>query len=346
MNSELAQSLVKLIEQVQQELERAASTEAVEVLRQRYLGKKGLIQRYMQELKVVAADQRPLLGQMINDCKQQVSELIERYSESLREGELKRQLEREAVDIARPGRLLRRGGLHPITIWLRKIVAVAEEMGFSTRLGPELESDWYNFGALNFGEDHPARDMQDTFYVSPGQLLRTHTSNTQVRVLEQESLPVRVGMPGRVYRNEDVSSRSHLQFHQFELLYVDRDVRFCDLLSTLELFLQRLFGRPIAVRFRPSYFPFVEPGLEADMECLLCGGCGCRVCKHSGWLEILGAGLVHPNVLRNSGIHDPEITGFAAGLGIERMLMLVHGVSDIRLFFENDQTFLGQGFPR
>lgn len=346
MSSELSQSLAKLVEQVEKELLEAASAEAVEHIKQRYLGKKGCIQHYMQELRVAAPDQRPVLGQMINECKLRVSELIESNHQRLQAVELEATLAQEAIDISLPGKAMRRGGLHPITIWMRKIIAVAEEMGFAVRLGPEVESDWYNFGALNFGEEHPARDMQDTFYVNPGQLLRTHTSNTQVRVLEQEQLPVRVCIPGRVYRNEDVSARSHLQFHQFELLYVDRDVNFSDLLATLELFLQRLFGRPVAVRFRPSYFPFVEPGLEADMECLLCHGQGCRVCKHSGWLEILGAGLVHPNVLKNSGISDPRVTGFAAGLGIERMVMLLHGISDIRLFLENDHTFLGHGFPR
>ena len=234
------------------------------------------------------------------------------------------------------------GRKHPITQMLEKLLDILIGMGFSVQLGPDVDTDYYNFEGLNFAPDHPARDMQDTFYFSPELLLRTHTSNVQVHIMEEEKPPIRIVAPGRSFRNETISARSHVFFHQVEGIYIDKGVSFADLMATLEEFISKLFGEKIEARFRPSYFPFVEPGLEVDIRCTRCRGEGCRICKHTGWLEILGAGMVHPNVLKKANI-DPEVyTGYAWGIGIERLAILFYDIPDIRLFTENNLRFLEQ----
>jgi phenylalanyl-tRNA synthetase alpha chain len=225
---------------------------------------------------------------------------------------------------------------------MNEVLDVLSSMGFSVQYGPDIESDYYNFEALNFSKDHPARDMQDTFYLAPDVLLRTHTTNAQVRIMEKTGLPIRVAMPGRAFRNETVTARSHIFFHQVDGLYIDKNVTFCDLLSTLEEFFFKLFKKKIETRFRTSYFPFVEPGMEADVRCIICEGGGCPVCKFTGWLEVLGAGMVHPNVLKAGGIDPEEYSGYAWGMGLERLVMVRHGIKDIRAFSENHLKFLRQ----
>ena len=240
------------------------------------------------------------------------------------------------------------GAIHPLTLVKRRITEIFTRMGFSTAEGPEIESDWYNFTALNFAENHPAREMQDTFYISKGKelkddlLLRTHTSNVQIRLMEHGKPPFRSIMIGRVYRNEAISARAHCQFHQVEGLFVDRNVSFKDLKDTLLYFAKEMFGKDTKIRLRPSYFPFTEPSAEIDVSCFICHGEGCNICKHTGWVEIAGSGMVDPNVLENAGVDSEEYTGFAFGMGIERIAMLKYGVNDIRLFFENDVRFLKQ----
>jgi phenylalanyl-tRNA synthetase alpha chain len=241
-----------------------------------------------------------------------------------------------------PGRRRFPGRKHVVTQVLDEMIDIMRGMGFSVQYGPDIDTDYYNFEALNFPPDHPARDMQDTFYVAPNVLLRTHTSNIQTRVMETQKPPIRIIAPGKAYRNETITARSHVFFHQVEALYIDRDVTFADLLATMKEFLVKVFHESLEVRFRPSYFPFVEPGMEVDVRCLSCRGAGCGLCKNSGWLEVAGAGMVHPEVLKNGDI-DPEVyTGFAWGMGVERLVLLKYGVNDIRMFTENDMRFLRQ----
>jgi phenylalanyl-tRNA synthetase alpha chain len=329
-----------LVDEFDQQSLRVQSLRDVEELRVQFLGRKGPVQDLMVTLKTVPADERREAGQAINGLKQKFEKRLTRLQEEWETRELDQQLAQEWIDITLPGAKKLVGGFHPLTQALRQIVSVFEEMGFTPQLGPEIDTDFYNFGALNIPEGHPARDMQDTFYLEPGFVLRTHTSNTQVRVMQTATPPIRVCCPGMVFRNEDVTARSHVQFHQIEGLYVAEGVSFSDLLSTLEQFLVKLFRREVPVRFRPSYFPFVEPGVECDVGCLLCQGAGCRVCKFSGWLEVLGAGLVHPKVLQAGGIDPERYTGYAWGMGLERLVMLLRGVEDIRRFTENQLSFL------
>lgn len=315
---------------------------ALEEIKVRYLGRKGPVQALMKELREAPPEQRPELGQQINRLKERIAAGCHQREEQLRQSEEGERLKHEWVDVTLPGRCHRLGGVHPITRMLDELLDILMEMGFSVQYGPEIESDYYNFEALNFGADHPARDMHDTFYISPKVLLRTHTSPTQIRVMEHNRPPIRVVAPGRCFRNEDITARSHVFFHQIDGFYIDEKVSFADLMQTLESFLQRLFGKQVELRFRPSYFPFVEPGLELDVACLSCNGEGCTVCKHSGWLEVLGAGMIHPEVLRAGGIDPEQYTGFAWGLGIERLVMLRHGIPDIRLLTDNDLRLLAQ----
>lgn len=335
----------ELIEQLKKrfddDLAKAESTAALDELRTRYLGKKGPVQELMVHLKTAAPEERPLFGKQINELKCALKAKIEQNAGAFAAAELEKRLAEEVIDITLPSRKAREGGAHPISAFIDRACAIFSSMGFSIALGPEVELEYYNFTGLNFAEDHPARDMQDTFWITGEKLLRTHTTNIQLRAMEAGELPLRMIAPGRVFRNEDVSARSHVLFHQIDGFYIDKDVSFTDLISTLKLFLQRLFGE-VKTRFRPSYFPFVEPGLEADIECLLCQGSGCRICKGTGWLEILGAGMIHPNVLENGGIDPEKYSGFAFGMGIERLLMILRKVPDIRLFLENDLRFLSQ----
>ena len=314
----------------------------LEQYRIEYLGTKGLVKSLMAEMKQVPNDQKRAFGQLLNEFKQYAEARYEEWKSSF--GTDSTQGSSSGIDWSLPGDTFHAGGNHPITIMRNRIVEIFQRLGFSVADGPEIEDDWHNFTALNLPEDHPARDMQDTFYIStnPVQLLRTHTSNVQIREMEKGKLPLRLIMPGRVYRNETISARSHCFFHQVEGLYIDEQVSFADLKQTLYFFVQEMFGKGVKVRFRPSYFPFTEPSAEMDISCMLCKGDGCSVCKKTGWLEILGCGMVHPNVLENCGIDSNKYSGFAFGMGIERPTMLKYGIKDIRLFSENDVRFLRQ----
>lgn len=324
------------------ELKEANHSKDLENLKTKYLGKKGPIQTLMVSLKNCTAEERPQFGKIINDLKEELLSHCDHSLARLKNEELNAQLESEWIDATLPGRKAHLGKLHPITQAMNRIVDILIGMGFSVQLGPDVDSDYYNFEGLNFAPDHPARDMQDTFYLNTDKLLRTHTSNVQVHAMEKHAPPIRIIAPGRCFRNEDISARSHVFFHQVEGFYIDRHVTFADLFSTMDEFLSKLLGEEVETRYRPSYFPFVEPGLEVDVRCISCKGSGCRICKHTGWLEILGAGMVHPEVLKKGGIDPEEYSGYAWGMGIERLTMLLNDIRDIRLFTENDLRFLEQ----
>ena len=318
----------------------ATKNEGAEVFRIKYLGSKGLIKSIMGEIKNVPNDKKKEFGQLLNDFKLLAEAKYE---------ELKAQVDDDGqpatdIDLSLPADPLPVGSRHPISLVRNKIVSIFQRLGFAVAEGPEIEDDWHNFTALNLPENHPARDMQDTFYINqnPDWLLRTHTSSVQVREMEKGKLPIRIICPGRVYRNETISARAHCFFHQVEGLYIAENVSFADLKQTLYFFVQEMFGSDVKVRFRPSYFPFTEPSAEMDISCLICGGKGCNVCKHTGWVEILGCGMVHPNLLENCGIDSNKYTGFAFGMGVERITMLKYQIKDLRLFSENDLRFLKQ----
>jgi len=326
------------------EMVSATTSQDLEALKIKFMGKKGPIQELVREMKDLSAKDKPQFGKLINDFKGEVSRALSEAHESLIRAEQKITLSLETLDVTLPGRKKPAGRKHVLTQTLDDMIDILVGMGFSVQYGPDIDTDYYNFEALNFPPDHPARDMQDTFYISEEILLRTHTSNIQARIMESTSPPIRIIAPGKAYRNETITARSHVFFHQVEALYIDKNVSFSDLLSTLDEFLEKLFKQSTETRYRPSFFPFVEPGLEVDVKCLSCNAAGCGICKQTGWLEVAGAGLVHPEVLKNGDI-DPEIyTGYAWGIGVERIAMLKHGIKDIRLFAENDIRFLEQ-FP-
>ncbi len=314
--------------------------EAAEVYRIRFLGTKGIVKNLFQEMKNVPAEKKKEFGQILNEFKQ----LAESKYESLKVTANGQRPTANEMDWSLPGDPINIGARHPISLVRNRIVHIFGRLGFSVAEGPEIEDDWHNFTSLNLPEDHPARDMQDTFYVNrnPDWLLRTHTSNVQARVMEKQKPPIRIICPGRVYRNETVSARAHCFFHQCEGLYVDESVSFADLKQTLYFFVQEMFGKTVKIRFRPSYFPFTEPSAEMDISCLICGGIGCNVCKHSGWVEILGSGMVHPKVLQNFNIDPNKYTGFAFGMGVERICQLKYRINDLRLYSQNDLRFLQQ----
>ncbi len=338
----MQEQLSSLRQQFQSELGRVQHSKDVEQLKVKYLGKKGPIQDLMGLLRNTPQEERPLVGQKINELKQEIAELCEKALVSFSQAELAQRLNTEKIDVTLPSRRRNLGRKHPLTQMMDEVLEILIGMGFSVQYGPDIDSDYYNFEGLNFAPDHPARDMQDTFYLTKEFLLRTHTSNTQLRVMEHHKPPIRIVAPGTVYRNETISSRSHVFFHQVEGLYIDKNVSFADLFATMDEFCHKLFQRNVKTRYRPSYFPFVEPGLEVDVSCTSCNGAGCRLCKQTGWLEILGAGMIHPEVLKNGGINPEEHSGYAWGMGIERMTMLRYGVKDIRQFTENDLRFLEQ----
>lgn len=325
-----------------QELKVCRQAQDFEALKVRYLGKKGLVQEQLKSLRDVPDHERPLIGKMVNDLKKEIEECVTKALDTTELLEEQDRLSKEITDVTLPGRQPPIGSKHPVTKVLQEMVDIFVSMGFSVVQAPEIESEQYNFDVLNISPDHPARDMQDTFYIAPGYLLRTHTTNMQGRVMEKTNPPIRVICPGRCFRNESVDSRHQVFFHQIDGLYIDEKVSLQDLIATLSEFVRRLFNKAVDVRWRPSYFPFVEPGVEVDMACLLCDGKGCSLCKHSGWLEILGAGMVHPQVLRNCGLDPEKYTGFAWGVGVERTLCLRYGIRDIRLLAENDMRFLQQ----
>ncbi len=320
------------------------SSTDVESFRLKYLSKKGIIPSLFDDLKSLSPDQKKVTGKPLNELKQLAEARLKEWSSGI--GEKSEQRKNE-IDLTLPAIPNKIGSMHPLNLTRYRIIEIFERLGFNVADGPEIENDWYNFSALNFPENHPAREMQDTFFVSknPDVLLRTHTSNVQIRLMEQQKLPIRAIMPGRVYRNEAISARAHCFFHQVEGLYIDKNVSFADLKQTLYHFSKEMFGNNTKIRLRPSFFPFTEPSAEIDITCLICHGKGCNICKYTGWVEIAGSGMVHPNVLRNSGVDPEEYTGFAFGMGIERVTMLRYGISDLRLFSENDIRFLKQFKP-
>lgn len=324
------------------DLKTVKDTKDVEQLKVKYLGKKGPIQDLMVSMRDLSSEERPRFGKVINTVKEEINHLLDQASHSFAQVEEARRFEEEKIDITLPAKKNPLGRRHPIQQVLDEVIQILIGMGFSVASGPEIDSDWYNFEGLNYPHDHPARDMQDTFYVSEHFLLRSQTSNVQLRVMEGHTPPIRIIAPGTVFRNENISARSHVFFHQVEGMYIDEEVSFADLFATMEEFWSKLFKQNVEARFRPSYFPFVEPGLEVDLKCTACHGKGCRLCKQSGWLEVCGAGMIHPEVLKNGGIDPHKYSGYAWGMGIERLAMLRYGIGDIRMFTENDMRFLAQ----
>jgi phenylalanyl-tRNA synthetase alpha chain len=345
-----ASSVQSILERALHALASARSTAELEEVRVRVVGRNGELTAVLRGLGALPAAERPRVGQEANHAKVLLETKLEERTRTLQAAEQQAALAGERLDLTLPGRAVVPGAIHPLTRVLDEIIDVFEALGFSVAEGPEIESDYYNFSALNFPDDHPARDMQDTFHAGPDALLRTHTSPVQIRIMQAQPPPVRVIMPGKVYRRDADVTHSPM-FHQVEGLAVDRHITMADLKATLALFARRLFGPRTAIRFRPSFFPFTEPSAEVDVTCFLCGGSGqtgdapCRVCSRTGWLEILGSGMVHPNVLENVGYDPEEVTGWAFGMGVERVAMLKYGIDDIRLLFENDLRFLGQFAP-
>lgn len=334
--------LQELKRQLSQKISDIANRKDLELFHNEFLSRKGLFTQLMQDLKNVPAEQKPLLGKEINALKSFAEKSFKEISERLDNEAQDALLQAEKIDLTLPGRLPFVGGRHPVLEMLDKAVDILVAMGFSVQLAPDVESDYHNFEALNYPSDHPARDMQDTFYLTPDLLLRTHNTSIQTRVMETAKPPIRIVCPGKCFRNEEINARSHVFFHQIDGLYIDENVSLQDLISTLEEFYKKLVGNDLSLRVRGSYFPFVEPGIEVDLSCLLCKGKGCSVCKHSGWLEVAGAGLVHPEVLKNGGVDPERYSGYAWGMGIERLVMLQYGINDIRLFTQNDLRFLRQ----
>ncbi|MEO6489261.1 MAG: phenylalanine--tRNA ligase subunit alpha [Ferruginibacter sp.] len=320
-----------------------SNKEDLEAFRIKYLGTKGLVKTIMSEMKAVAPDKKKEAGQLLNEFKLFTESAFENFQNGLTDS-FAGDDDKPGIDVTLPGNSLPMGSRHPISIVQNKIIDIFHRLGFSVAEGPEIEDDWHNFTALNLPENHPARDMQDTFYINqnPDWLLRTHTSSVQIREMEKGFLPLRIICPGRVYRNETISARAHCFFNQVEGLYIAENVSFADLKQTLYFFVKEMFGNDVKVRFRPSYFPFTEPSAEMDISCLICGGEGCNVCKKTGWVEILGCGMVHPVVLDNCKIDSNKYTGFAFGMGMERITMLSYQVKDLRMFSENDVRFLKQ----
>lgn len=313
------------------------NADALERFRLSFLSRKGSVADLFDQLRTVAAADKPAIGKALNELRNEVQAMYDDAKAAVDSS-----ARRTSVDLTLPGRPLFAGSRHLVSQTLEEFQRVFVSMGFDIVEGPEIESDHYNFEALNFPPDHPARDMQDTFFVSPSVLLRTHTTPVQVRIMERRKPPIRAIMPGRVYRNEAVSARSLVQFHQVDGIYVDKGVTFAELKGTLVAFAKRYYGSSIKYRFRASYFPFTEPSAEMDITCYLCAGKGCRVCKHSGWLEIVGSGMVHPNILKRVGYDPEQVSGYAFGFGVERTVLLRHGIDDIRLLYENDVRFLEQ----
>ncbi len=334
--------MIDKINQLKAEIEAltASNLDEVEALRIKYLSKKGAITALMQDFRTVPAEQKRELGQKLNELKTIATDRLAALREALENTDIVE----DSLDLTRTAIPMPLGSRHPLSLVKDEIISIFSRLGFTIAEGPEIEDDWHVFSSLNFAEDHPARDMQDTFFIqrNPDVLLRTHTSSVQSRVMENTQPPIRIICPGRVYRNEAISARAHCFFHQVEALYVDENVSFADLRQTLLYFAREMFGPETKIRLRPSYFPFTEPSAEMDISCNLCGGKGCGFCKHTGWVEILGCGMVDPNVLEACGIDSKKYTGFALGMGVERITNLKYQISDLRMFSENDKRFLEQ----
>lgn len=333
--------LQRLLDDARKELEKAPSRDSLLQIKSKYLGRKGEIASLLKELGALAPEERKTAGEAINRVKDALEAEVDGLLSALQDKEKEQKLGKERVDITLPGRALHLGRLHPVTQVMDEMEQIFSGLGFEIAEGPEVELDYYNFEALNFPKDHPARDMQDTFFISDEVLLRTHTSSVQVRVMEKERPPLRVIAPGTVYRRDSDITHSPM-FHQVEGFMVDKNITFSNLKGVLTHFLHSLFGEKTEIRFRPSFFPFTEPSAEIDIRCVMCKGSGCRVCKGSGWLEVLGAGMIHPEVFKSVKYNPEEFSGFAFGIGVERIAMLKYGIDDLRLFFENDLRFLRQ----
>jgi len=338
-----AEALSTLVEQALAEVDSSATLAALDEVRVRLLGKKGLLTEQLKSLGSLSAAERPAAGQRINDAKTSIQAALEMHRIRLEQAALEKDLAKGTLDVSLPGRGQEPGSVHPVTRTRLRIENIFRQAGFQVASGPEVEDDFHNFEALNIPKNHPARAMHDTFYFPDGRLLRTHTSPVQIRAMRAQRPPLAVIAPGRVYRVDSDMTHTPM-FHQVEGMVVGENVSFANLKAMLHTFVERFFERPLGMRLRPSYFPFTEPSAECDIECVFCDGKGCRVCKHTGWLEILGCGMIHPNVLKAAGIDSEAWQGYAFGMGIDRLAMLRYGVDDLRLFFENDLQFLKQ-FP-
>ncbi len=341
MNTSVDQEIDALVLEALAAIEKAEDLSVFDQIRVQYMGKKGVLTDKLKSLGKLPAEQRPLVGQSINAAKQKIQATLEERKDKLQQAALDKELAAEAVDVTLPGRGVKQGGLHPVTKTMQRIEELFAKVGFVVEEGPEIEDDYHNFEALNIPSHHPARAMHDTFYFCPDMLLRTQTSSVQIRVMNEQEPPLRIISPGRVYRHDwDITHTP--MFHQVEGLLIDKNVSFADLKGVLYDFMRAFFEKDLELRFRPSYFPFTEPSAEVDIQCVMCDGVGCRVCKGTGWLEVLGCGMVHPNVLNNVGINTEEYIGYAFGMGVERLAMLRYGIDDLRMFFENDLSFLQQ----
>ena len=333
--------LMEICNQAESKIEASVDEAALDLVRVEFLGKKGRLTDLLKGLGKLSAEERPAAGAEINKAKQQVQQAIAEKKDTLAEAAIQEKLKSERIDVTLPGRNVEEGGLHPVTMVKQRIESFFKSVGYDVVEGPEIEDDYHNFEALNIPQHHPARAMHDTFYFDPNILLRTHTSPVQVRTMEQRQPPFRIICPGRVYRVDSDLTHTPM-FHQIEGLLIDKESSFADLKGTIVEFLQVFFEKELKVRFRPSYFPFTEPSAEVDVQCVQCAGKGCRVCSNTGWLEVMGSGMVHPRVLEYSGIDPEEYSGFAFGMGVDRFAMLRYGVDDLRLFFDNDLRFLRQ----
>jgi phenylalanyl-tRNA synthetase alpha chain len=334
----LEKTLEQINKEALKELEAASDSESIKALSVRYLGRKGVVTQYLRNISNLPREIRPEAGKKANQTKKNLDEL---FKKALKQLETPSYEINNRIDVSLPGRVTRRGSLHPITLITQQICDIFVRLGFDVVEGPEVETDYYNFEALNIPKNHPARDMQDTFYISNNVVLRTHTSPTQPRIMEKQKPPVRIIAPGKVYRCDSDLTHTPM-FHQIEGLLVDENVSFGDLKGVLTTFVHQIFDPETSLRFRPSFFPFTEPSAEVDIRCVICKGDGCRVCSHTGWLEVIGAGMVHPAVFENVGYDTTCCTGFAFGMGVERIAMLKYGIDDIRKYFENDLRFLRQ----
>ena len=338
----MKETLNSIVSIAKNAISNAVDETSIEEIRVKYLGKKGELTAILKQMGSLSPEERPKMGQLVNEAKQELETLIGSKKDELKAKATEQKLKEETIDITMPAIELKAGKLHPLNTVLDDMIDIFQSMGFDVVDGPEVETDHYNFECLNVPADHPARDMQDTFYLAENLLLRTQTSAAQIRTMETRKPPIRVICPGRVFRADEVDATHSPVFHQIEGLVVDKGVTMCDLKGVLEQFAHEIYGSDTKVKFRPSFFPFTEPSVEVDVTCSECGGKGCRVCKGSGWIEILGAGMVHPNVLRSCGIDPEEYSGFAFGIGLDRLTTTRYKISDIRLLFENDKRFLDQ----
>lgn len=338
----MKEKLYELLSQAKNEIHLAPGLKELEDIRIKFLGKKGEVTQILKNMKDLSQEERPLIGKIANEIREEIEQLLDQLKETKKSSELDRQLEKEAIDVTMPAKQFERGHKHPINVALDEIIDIFLGMGFKIAEGPEVETVYHNFDALNAPIDHPSRSLSDTFYITEELILRTQTSPIQVRTMKQQKPPIKIIAPGRCFRNDEIDATHSPMFHQIEGLVIDKNITMADLKGTLDMFAKRLFGSQTKTKFRPHYFPFTEPSGEVDVSCFKCGGEGCRFCKGSGWIEILGCGMVHPNVLKECGIDPTEYNGFAFGMGLDRVTMLKYEIDDIRVLFENDVRFIKQ----